>query len=96
MKLKLKHAGGAPSEAQRISAGTVLALVLATLLAFVFLFAAQPAYAYVGPGAAVGVVGSIVGLVAAVGLALVGLVLLPLRMMQKQRRDRLDGSKQSG
>ena len=92
MKLKLKHAGGFPSEAQRISAGTVLALVLATLLAFLLLFAAQPAHAYVGPGAAVGVVGSVLGVAAAIALALVGLVLLPLRAMLKQRRTR---SKQS-
>ena len=85
MKLKLKHAGGVPSEAQRISAGTVLALVLATLLAFLLLIAAQPAHAYVGPSAAVGVVGSVLGLAAAVVLALIGLVLLPLRAMAKRR-----------
>lgn len=88
MKHMLKHAGGIPSEAQRISAGTVLALVLATLLAFLLLITAQPAHAYVGPGAAVGVVGSVIGLAAAVVLALIGLVLLPLRAIAKERRTR--------
>ena len=85
MKLKLKHAGGFPSEAQRISAGTALALVLATLLAFLLLIAAQPAHAYSGAGAGVGVVGSFIGIAAAVLLVVVGLVIVPLRSTMKRR-----------
>ena len=85
MKLKLKHAGGFPSEAQRISAGTALALVLATLLAFLLLFAAQPAHAYTGTGAGVGVIGSFIGITAAVLLVVVGLIIVPLRSTMKRR-----------
>jgi hypothetical protein len=44
------------------------------------------ALAYMGPGAGLGMLGSLVAVVAAVGLAVLGLVLLPVRMILKRRR----------
>jgi hypothetical protein len=44
------------------------------------------ASAYVGPGAGLTVIGSLVAVVAAVLIALVGLVLFPLRLLMKKMR----------
>ena len=54
--------------------------VVVALLAVVPL-AAQ---AYVGPGAGVGMIGSLLAVLGAVLLAIVGLVLWPLRMIRKR------------
>jgi hypothetical protein len=50
------------------------------------LLAAVPlaAQAYVGPGAGVGMVGSLLAVLGAVLLAIVGLILWPLRMIKKR------------
>lgn len=42
--------------------------------------------AYVGPGAGLGMIGSLLAVVGAVVLAIVGLVLLPFRLILKKRR----------
>lgn len=47
---------------------------------------ALPAHAYVGPGAGIGMIASLVAVLAVVGLAVVSLVLLPFRMIAKKRR----------
>jgi hypothetical protein len=39
-----------------------------------------------GPGAGLGMLGSLIAVIAAVGIALLGIVLLPLRMIMKKRR----------
>jgi hypothetical protein len=44
------------------------------------------AAAYMGPGAGLGMLGSLVAVIAAVALAALGLVLLPVRMILKRRR----------
>jgi hypothetical protein len=44
------------------------------------------ATAYMGPGAGLGMLGSLVAVVAALAVAAVGLVLLPLRIIMKKRR----------
>jgi hypothetical protein len=56
--------------------------VVAVLLA-VAPFAAQ---AYVGPGAGVGMIGSLLAVLGAVLLAVVGLILWPLRMLKRRRQ----------
>ncbi|MBF0370651.1 MAG: hypothetical protein HQL52_14460 [Magnetococcales bacterium] len=47
---------------------------------------ASPAYAYVGPGAGLGMVGSLVAVVVAVVLGVVGFVLYPIRLIMKKRK----------
>lgn len=57
--------------------------------AFVFLatmLAATPADAYLGPGAGLGMLGSLLAVGGALLLALAGIVVLPLRMLLKRRR----------
>jgi hypothetical protein len=48
--------------------------------------AAAPAYAYMGPGAGLGMLGSVLAVAGAVLIAVFGIVLLPLRMLLRRRR----------
>jgi hypothetical protein len=52
------------------------------------LFAAVPllAHAYVGPGAGLGMIASLLAVVGAMLLSIVGLILWPLRMLKKHLR----------
>ena len=60
------------------------ALVLSFLVSA--LLVAAPASAYMGPGAGLGMLGSVVAVVGAVLIALVGIIILPVRMIMKKRR----------
>lgn len=59
------------------------------------LLAASPAHAYIGPGAGLSAIGSIVALFAAVGLAIVGFVWYPVKRLRRRRaeKNRKDGEK---
>jgi len=48
--------------------------------------AAMPAYAYMGPGAGLGMLGSLVAVAGALLLAVFGLLVLPVRIIMKRRR----------
>ncbi len=48
--------------------------------------AATPALAYVGPGAGLGVIGTLVAVVGAVLLMIVGFVWYPVKRMMKKRK----------
>ena len=61
------------------------AFAFATL--FTTLFAAMPAFAYVGPGAGLTAIGSLVALLAAVGLAVVGFVWYPIKRLRRRRQN---------
>ena len=50
------------------------------------LFGALPAFAYVGPGAGLTAIGSLVALFAAVGLAIVGFVWDPIKRLRRRRQ----------
>lgn len=51
------------------------------------LFASSPALAYLGPGAGLGMIGSLIAIVV-VGLVIVlGLVVYPIRMMRKRKAE---------
>ena len=61
--------------------------VLGQALALLGLAAAStPAMAYVGPGAGLTAIGSLVALLAAVGLALVGFVWYPIKRLRRRRQ----------
>ena len=62
-----------------------LAAVQAVTIMIVCL-SADPAAAYVGPGAGLTLIGSVVAVVAAVLIALVGLVLFPIRLLMKKMK----------
>jgi hypothetical protein len=47
---------------------------------------ATPAFAYVGPGAGLTLIGSLLAVVAAAALAIIGLVMFPIRLAMKKAR----------
>jgi hypothetical protein len=51
-----------------------------------FLASTLPAAAYIGPGAGLSAIGTILALFAALGLAIFGFVWFPLKRLLKQRR----------
>ena len=57
-----------------------------SLLFLAAMLAATSAAAYMGPGAGLGMLGSVVAVVGAVLVAVVGLLVLPVRMLLKRRR----------
>lgn len=60
--------------------------LFAVLMTLVLALSPSLALAYVGPGAGLSALGSLVSLLAAVGLALVGFVWYPVRRMLKRIR----------
>ena len=50
------------------------------------MLAATPAAAYMGPGAGLGMLGSVIAVLGAVLVALFGIVVLPIRMILRRRR----------
>jgi hypothetical protein len=56
------------------------------LIVLAALAAPGTAAAYMGPGAGLGMLGSLIAVIAAVALALAGILLLPLRIILKRRR----------
>lgn len=66
--------------------GVVYTLLLSTI-AFVLMPVA--AYAYVGPGAGLTAIGTLIALLAAIALAVVGFVWYPVRRMIRKRRTKV-------
>ncbi|GAA4746974.1 hypothetical protein GCM10023264_10830 [Sphingomonas daechungensis] len=56
------------------------------VLALAVLFAADPAYAYMGPGAGLAFIGSLFALIAAVGIGALGLIWYPLKKLFRSNR----------
>ena len=50
------------------------------------------AFAYIGPGAGLGAIGSLVAVIGAVLLAIVGLLVLPIRMLARRRKAKSAGA----
>jgi hypothetical protein len=57
------------------------------VLAACWLTAAAPAYAYVGPGAGLGAIGTLVAFVGAVLFAIVGFVWYPIKRMLRKKQN---------
>lgn len=58
------------------------------LACLVLLAACAPLMAYIGPGAGIPVLGSLIGIIVAVVLALAAIVAWPVRRMLKNRRQK--------
>lgn len=67
-------------------------------LIVVAVLAAVPllAHAYVGPGAGLGMIGSLLAVVGAMLLSILGLILWPLRMLKQRRRAKRSPSDRTG
>jgi hypothetical protein len=57
-----------------------------TALLAVLALIATPAFAYMGPGAGLGMLGSLVAVIGAVLIAVFGILVLPIRMIMKKRK----------
>ena len=68
--------------------------LLAAFLVTALTVAPDPALAYVGPGAGLTAFGTVLALVAAVGLALVGFVWYPVRRLLRGRKARMETAPQ--
>jgi hypothetical protein len=53
------------------------------------------AVAYVGPGAGLGMVGSLIAVLGVVLIAMLGLLILPFRMLQKRRQVRASARREA-
>ncbi len=88
-----QHTAAAPAAqaAPRPTAGPVPLAVLASLA----MLAPLPALAYVGPGAGVSLIGSVLGLIAAIGTAIGFILLWPIRAFLRKRKARSGGGGES-
>jgi hypothetical protein len=68
--------------------------LLAALIAVVL--APSVAHAYVGPGAGITAIGSLIALVGAVLLAIVGFVWFPIKRLMRSRAAKANASSESG
>jgi hypothetical protein len=66
-------------------------LVLRWLLAILFATSSPAAMAYIGPGAGAGLIATVLGLLAALVLALLGIVYYPLKRFLRNRKSRQEG-----
>lgn len=73
---------------RRAKAGAFPTLALATPI----LLTATPALAYVGPGAGLSVIGTVLALLAALGLAVVGFVWYPVKRLRQKKRRQENGA----
>ena len=66
----------------------IIPIHLVYLLMFLLLTLSVPANAYIGPGAGISVVGSLLGILATIFVAIGAIVFWPLRKWQKRRKAR--------
>ena len=64
--------------------------LIVSLFSLIILLVAQPAYAYIGPGAGAGAIAVVVGIIAAVGLALIAIVWYPLKRLLRKKNESKD------
>ena len=65
--------------------------ILAVIL--ILFLSADPAYAYMGPGAGLAFIGSLIALIASVFVGLLGLVWYPVKRLIRMRRRASDGDR---
>ena len=71
-------------------------LLLTFLLMFLLLATAVPAFAYIGPGAGISVLGSLLGILATIFVAIGPILFWPLRKFLKRRKARRDSQVNMG
>lgn len=62
-------------------------LLIAALVLGVFAII-QPAYAYMGPGSGLGVIGTLLAVIGAVIFAIIGFIWYPLKRLMKSRKSK--------
>ena len=59
--------------------------VLMTILTWVTVLQSDPAVAYLGPGAGLGMIGSLIAIAVVAIVVVLGLVIYPIRLLRKKR-----------
>lgn len=62
--------------------------MVALLLAALLFLVPNIAWAYVGPGAGLGMIGSLIAVLGAILVALLGIVLFPIMVLRKRRKNK--------
>ena len=60
-------------------------------ITLILLVSADPAHAYMGPGAGLAFIGSLIALIVAIGVGLFGVVWYPVKRLIRMRRRAADG-----
>jgi uncharacterized membrane protein len=68
---------------------------LSTIIALSGTLLSLPSNAYIGPGAGIGMIGSLIAVVVVVLVIVLGLVIYPIRMMRKKRRQEAEKAQTS-
>ena len=66
----------------------MLKIIILILLAFILLAPVSPALAYIGPGAGISVLGSLLSILATIFVAIGAIIFWPLRKFMKRRKVR--------
>ena len=67
-------------------------IITNSLLAFILLVPLSPALAYIGPGAGISVVGSLLGILSTIFVAVGAIIIWPLRKWMKRRKARRESA----
>jgi hypothetical protein len=59
--------------------------LISLLLFMQFMLLADCAYAYIGPGAGLGMIGSLIAIIVAIVIIFLGLIIYPIRYLLKRR-----------
>ncbi len=62
-------------------------------LAVALMFGSEPALAYIGPGVGTGIIATVIGVLSALTLAVVGIVYFPIKRLLRSRRAKRSASK---
>ena len=66
--------------------------MLRILVLFLLTFFASPAFAYVGPGAGISVLGSLLGILATILVAIGAIIFWPVRKFMKRKKARAEST----
>lgn len=66
--------------------------MLRILVLFLVAFFANPAFAYVGPGAGISVLGSLLGILATILVAIGAIIFWPVRKFMKRKKARAEST----
>lgn len=66
--------------------------MLRILVLFLVAFFASPAFAYVGPGAGISVLGSLLGILATILVAIGAIIFWPVRKFMKRKKARAEST----
>lgn len=92
----IRHFCGATLQADERPNMLAKSLLVSLAATGVMVLASGNAWAYIGPGAGLGLIGSLIAVATAILIALVGLFVLPFRMISKRRKAKASHNREVG